>query len=238
MSVWGKIGGGSIGLAVGGPIGALIGAFAGHYLVDREGSLFGPAPRDVVLTTGLIALAAKMAKADGVVLRSEFDAFEAIVIVPPTERDKVRALFRLAQGTTAGYEAYAAQLASTFADEPALLADILEGLFLIAKADGIVHEAELAYLHRVAVAFGLSEESFETVVERHLRRGRDPYRAIGADRSWGDEALKSHYRGLVRQNHPDRQIARGLPPEAVKIATNRLAGINAAWDRIALERGL
>ena len=238
MSVWGKFGGGGIGLAVGGAIGAMIGAFAGHYLVDREGALFGPPPRDVVLTTGLIALSAKMARADGVVLRSEVDAFARIVLVPEDERGRVEALFRLAQSTTAGFEAYAAQLASAFADEPSLLEDVVEGLFLIAKADGAIHEAEVGYLAAVSAAFGQSESWFEATLERHVHRQGDPYLAIGADRRWSDTQLKSHFRQLVREHHPDRGIARGLPREAIRIATDRLASINAAWDRIAVERGI
>ncbi len=223
---------------MGGPLGALIGAFAGHYLVDRTGAPFGPAPRDVVLTTGLIALLAKMARADGVVLRSEIDAFEAVVVVPERERANVARLFRLAQGSAAGYQAYAAQLASAFAEEPLLLDDIVEGLFLVAKADGAVHEAEAAYLRDVALAFGRSEAWFEATLERHVQREDDPYLAIGADRAWDNAALKAHHRRLILQHHPDREIARGLPPEAVRIATDRLASINAAWDRIAAERGM
>lgn len=238
MSVWGKLGGGGVGLAIGGPIGALAGAFAGHYLVDRPGSVFGAPPRDVVLTTGLVALAAKMARADGVVLREEFRAFETIVLVPPAERANVARLFRLAQGTTLGFEAYASQLASTFADEPALLDDVVEGLFLIAKADGAVHEAEVGYVRRVAELFGRSPAWFDAVLERHVRLRDDPYLALGAERGWSDAELKAHHRRLVRELHPDREIARGLPPDAVRIATGRLATINAAWDRIAAERRL
>ncbi len=238
MSVWGKFGGGGVGLAIGGPIGGLVGALAGHYLVDRDGAPFGAPPRDVVLTTGLIALAAKMARADGVVLRSEVDAFEAIVIVPGADHPKVMRLFQLAGATSAGFEAYAGQLATAFADEPALLDDIVEGLLLIAKADGAVHEAELAYLHRVSSVFGRPESAFDQMIERHLHLRGDPYLEIGADRDWTDDVLKAHHRRLVREHHPDREIARGLPPEAVRIATNRLAAINAAWDRIALARGI
>lgn len=238
MSVWGKIGGGGLGLAVGGPIGALIGALAGHFLIDREGAPFGTPPRDVVLATGLVALSAKMARADGVVLAVEVAAFEKVVIVAPEDRDKVRRLFELAQATTAGFEAYAGQLASTFADEPALLDDVIDGLFLIAKADAAVHEAEVGFLRRVAAIFGRSDAWFESVLERHVRLRDDPYLALGADREMSDQDIKAHYRRLVRELHPDREIARGLPPEAIRIATDRLATINASWDRIAAERGL
>lgn len=238
MSVIGTFGGGGIGLAIGGPIGALIGALTGHYLVDREGAPFGTPSPDVILGTGLVALAAKMARADGVVLRSEIAAFETVVIVAPADRPRVERLFRLAQATTAGFQAYAAQLAATFRDQPELLDAVVEGLLMVAKADGAVHEAELAYLREVARIFGRSPAWFETLIERHVVQPGDPYRQIGADRDWGADALRAHHRKLVRELHPDREIARGLPEAAIRIATERFARINAAWDRIVQERGL
>lgn len=237
-SIWGKIGGAGLGLALGGPLGALLGAFAGHMLVDREGAFFGPASRDVVFTTGLIALSAKMAKADGVVLRSEVDAFERIVEVPAEEHPNVVRLFDLAKSTILGFEAYARQVAEVLDDEPMLREDVVEGLFGIATADGAVHEAEFAYIRSVAEILGIQGPAFDGIAARHVLRPDDPYLALGADPSLSDAALKRHYRALVADVHPDREIARGLPPEAIRIATQRLAAINAAWDRIALERGL
>jgi DnaJ like chaperone protein len=207
-------------------------------LVDREGSLFGQPPRDLVFTTGLVALAAKMAKSDGVVVNREVEAFERIVDVPPTERANVRRLFDLAKGTTEGFEAYARQIGDAFKEEPKLLEDVLDGLFHIAKADGAVHEAEFAYLHSVSEAFGFDDHRFDCIAARHVRRADDPYLVLDADRSMTNEELKRHYRRVVADNHPDREIARGLPPEAVKIATERLAAINAAWERVAAERGI
>ncbi|MGL4974880.1 MAG: TerB family tellurite resistance protein [Bosea sp. (in: a-proteobacteria)] len=235
---WGAIGGGGLGFALGGPIGALVGALAGHFLMDREGSLFGPTPKAMVFTTGLVALSAKMARSDGVVTRDEVEAFRRIIKVAPEELPQVEKLFDLAKQTTDGFEAYARQLSELFADEPALLEDVLDGLFLIAAADGAVHEAEHAYLMDVAQIFGLTSERFATIEARHMRRPDDPYLVLGADRAMSDMALKQHVRMLVSEHHPDRQIARGLPAEAVAIATARLAAINAAWDQIATERGL
>lgn len=237
-SIWGALGGGGIGFALGGPLGALIGALAGHMLVDREGAPFGPPPRQVVFTTGLVALAAKMARADGVVTRDEVAAFRRIVEVPAGEEAKVERLFDLAKQTSAGFEAYAAQLAQHFHDEPTLLEDVLDGLFLIAAADGAIHEAEHLYLAHVATIFGIDEAGFARIEARHLRRRDDPYLVLGASREMSDEDLKRRHRALVLENHPDREIARGLPAEAVTIATRRLAAINAAWDAISRERGL
>ncbi len=237
-SFWGMLGGGGLGLALGGPLGALLGALAGHVLVDREGALFGQPPRELIFTTGLVALAAKMARSDGVVTRDEIEAFRAIVVIPPEQKQRIEALFDLARQTSAGFEAYAEQIAASFRDEPALLEDVLDGLFLIAAADGAVHEAEHAYLRSVAAIFGIGEAGFARIEQRHMRRPDDPYLVLGASREMSDDELRRHYRRLVADNHPDREIARGLPEEAVAIATRRLAAINAAWDLIERERGL
>ena len=234
--IWGKIGGAGLGLAIGGPLGALAGGVAGHFLVDREGALFGPTPRDVVFTTGLVALAAKMAKSDGVVTPSEVEAFGKVVQVGAAERAGVQRLFDLAKATTAGYEAYARQLANAFHDEPALLEDVLDGLFHIATADGAIHQAEEAYLRAVSAILGFEDAAFRRIAARHVRLADDPYLVLGLDHGADADAVKARHRALVAENHPDRAIARGLPPEAVAIATRRLAAINAAHDRIAAER--
>jgi DnaJ like chaperone protein len=236
--IWGKLGGAGFGLAVGGPLGALIGGVAGHFLVDRVGAPFGPMPRDVLFTTGLVALAAKMAKSDGVVLPSEVEAFGRVVHVEPAAQAGVTRLFDLAKRTTDGFEAYAHQLAATFGDEPALLEDVLDGLFQIAGADGAIHEAEERYLRAVSGIFGFDEAAFRRIAARHVRLKDDPYEVLGIDRGADDATLKAHHRRLVFEHHPDRALARGVPPEAVAIASNRLAAINAAYDLVAAERGL
>ena len=235
VSVWGKLGGAGLGYAVGGPLGALLGAFAGHVLVDREGAWFGPAPQDVIFTTGLVALSAKMAKADGVVLRTEVDAFERIVEVPPERARNVVRLFDLAKATTDGFEAYAGQIGDAFADEPALLEDVARRPVRHRQvADGAVHEAEFAYVQPRRRDLRRSR----TGLRPHRRpprqaSGRSLSRCSAPTGACSDVALRRHYCGSSQENHPDREIARGLPPEAVKIATERLAAINAAWDRIA-----
>ncbi|MFO1148164.1 MAG: TerB family tellurite resistance protein [Alsobacter sp.] len=235
-SIWGKLGGAGIGFAVGGPIGALIGALAGHYVMDQEGGLFTP-DKQTVFTTGLVALSAKMAKADGVVTRDETRAFFEVVQVQEADRSRILKLFELANQTTAGYQAYARQIAELFADDAQLREDVVDGLFHIAKADGAVHEAELAYLHDIALILGFGEPDWLRLKARHVREPDDPYVVLGAQRDWDEAALRRLYRRLVQEYHPDRQIARGLPEEAVAIATSKLAAINEAWERIRRERG-
>jgi DnaJ like chaperone protein len=234
-AMWGKLGGAGIGLAVGGPIGALIGGIAGHLLLDRDGGLFGAPDRSIVFTTGIVALSAKMARSDGVVTRDEVAAFRSLLDVPSADIPRLEALFDLAKSTTAGFEAYARQLADLFSDEPALLQDVLDGLFHVAAADGVLHEAEHDYLLTVSGIFGFDDKLFSQIEARHVRRADDPYRVLGVSRQMSFAEIKATWRRLVSEHHPDKALGRGLPPEAIAIATERLVAINAAWARISAE---
>ncbi len=244
MSIWGKILGGAAGLAIGGPIGALIGVGAGHVADRTIQTLSGRAPggraaREIAFTTAVIVLGAKMAKADGVVTRDEIDAFREVFQVPPGEVKQVARLFDLAKRDSAGYEPYARQLADMFRDEPAMLEALLDCLFHIAKADGQYHPGEKAWLEGVAALFGFSKAAFRRIEARHtVQPEDDPYRILGIEPDIGDDEARAAWRALIREHHPDRLIAEGLPQEFVDDANRRLARINAAWDTIARERGL
>jgi DnaJ like chaperone protein len=192
--------------------------------------------RRVAFSIAMIALSAKMAKADGVVNEKEVEAFQDIFAIPPEEASHVARLYNLAKQDVAGYESYARQLARLCSeDQPNchLLEDILDGLFHIAKADGYVHEKELEFLTNVATIFGFSEAEFDRITVRHVVRGEnDPYVVLGLDRNASFDEAKAHYRSLVKEHHPDRLVAQGLPREFVSIANHRLADINAAWADI------
>ncbi len=240
MSIYGKLAGAAAGLYLGGPLGALLGSIAGHYFIDKE-LPYDPdkKPEDqVAFSIGIIALSAKMAKADGVVTRDEVEAFKQIFQVPPDDAKNVGRLFNLAKQSVAGFEAYAGQLAGLFNGRMDVLEDVVDGLFHIAKADGVLHPAELSYLENVATVFGFSARDFGRIKARHMEADkRDPYVALGVAREDSLATIKTKYRKLVAENHPDKLIARGVPEEAVVIANGKLAAINAAYDEIARERG-
>lgn len=233
MSIWGKVSGAAAGLITGGPIGALVGALAGHFLIDRDSG-----DSSIVFTIALIALSAKMAKADGVVTADEVRAFERLFRVAPEEHANVRRVFEMAQRDTAGFEVYARQIARLFADNPAILEDILDGLFEIAKADGVLHPGEAQFLERVAEIFGFAPNEFRRVRASHFEPdAADPYVVLGVDYDAGEDEIKRTYRRLVRENHPDSLIARGVPEEFIRLANDKLAAINNAYDRVRRERG-
>lgn len=196
-----------------------------------------PESRAVAFTIAMIALSAKMAKADGVVSRSEIDAFCSIFEIPPGEEKNVARVYNLAKRDIAGFETYASDVRRLLGDDPEMLEVVLDGLFDIAKADGAVHERELAYLTRVAELFGFKADAFAHIRARHvLEDGVDPYLVLNAERDWDYKRLRAQYRRLVTENHPDRLIARGVPEEFIRIANDRLAAINAAWETIERTR--
>ncbi|HTQ14154.1 MAG TPA: DnaJ family molecular chaperone [Rhizomicrobium sp.] len=234
MSIWGKLGGAAAGFLAGGPVGAAIGAVAGH-VYDRLRDTAQADP-GVAFTIAIIALGAKMAKADGVVTADEEAAFARVFRVPREEEANVRRIFNLARADTAGYEIYAGQIARQFRGNPAVLEDILDGLFEIAKADGVFHPGEQAFLARVAEIFGFAPNVYRRIRASHFADASDPYAILGVSYEAGEEEVRATWRLLVKQNHPDRLIGRGVPPEFVKLANDKLAAINAAYEKIRQER--
>ena len=197
------------------------------------------ATKSVAFTIATIALGAKMAKADGVVTRDEVDAFKRVFRVPPKDVKDVSRVFDQARKDSRGFEPYARQIAGMFADNPAVLEELLYCLTLIARADGVMHPEEVKYLRSVADIFGLDDHAFERITEVSGDLDTsDPYKILGVSRDMTNDEIKSAYRSLVRENHPDKLIADGLPEELIDMATEKLAAINDAFDKVSAERGI
>ncbi len=246
MSIWGKILGSAAGFAIGGPLGALVGAVAGH-AVDHfgrcgpdDGSEGSDGTKSIAFTIGVIVLSAKLAKVDGIVQRVEVEAFKRAFEVPPDELTNVGRVFNLARRDSQGFEVYARQIAGLFEERDPVLEELLESLLRIAEADGEVHEAELGYLREVGAIFGFAEADMQRILADHCalcgRPDTDPYAVLGVARDSDDAAVKTAYRRLVQEHHPDRLIAQGLPQEFLDHATDKMAAINAAYARIQKER--
>ena len=232
----------SLGLGAGGFVRSGLDALLS--LVGLDGSVPKTlAHQRAAFTIAFVALAAKMAKADGRVSPVEAETFQLLFEVTAGEAANVRRVFDLAAQDSAGYESYARQIAKTLATEPRLLRDVFDGLFHIAAADGIIHPREDEFLHTVAAIFSISAAEFRAIRAAFVRdttRGAadSPYEILGAGPSITDAALKARYLELVRDHHPDSLAARGVPAEFHAAAGRKLAVINAAYDEILKMRGL
>ena len=232
MSIWTRIADALAALAKGEPLSVVFDRLRG-----------APAPeRSVGFTIAVLALGAKMAKADGSVSRDEVTAFRRIFSFPAGEEEHAARVYNLARQDVAGFDAYARKIARLFnpdghricADDHHVLVDILEALFQIAVADGSYHPGEDAFLAHVADEFGLDDACFRTVRSRLVEGApRDPYDVLGLPRHAGKDQARKAWRELVRDTHPDVMQSRGVPPEAIKLAERRLQLINEAWREIS-----
>ena len=261
MSYWGKLLGGVAGFALGGPVGALLGAALGHGAdagglpkIDLNNLLgtnpLGPArlaaslgQRDQLFAIGVVVLSAKLAKADGPVNRAEIDAFKRQFRIPPELVRDIGRLFDQARESSEGFEAYATELGRGFAESKGLLEDVLAALFAIARADKPLTVSEHDMLRRVHHAFGLDNLAWDqargAAAHRHTAaQADDAYAVLGETRASSNEALRASWLRLMRENHPDSMAARGVPADFIARASEKVAVINAAWDRIKRERGI
>lgn len=225
MSIWTRISDALAALAKGESLSAVF---------DR---LRTPPERSVAFTIAVIALGAKMAKADGQVTRHEVAAFREVFRIAPEDEPQAARVFNLARQDVAGFEDYARKIRAMFDHSSpgpgSPLCDLMEGLFHIAMADGVYHPGEDAFLLRVAEIFGLSDDQFRALRARFVPDARpDPWSVLGLPEGAGTAEARAAWRRLVKENHPDALAARGLPPEAIRMAERRLHDINTAWDDI------
>ena len=214
-------------------------------IADRLAAIVGakrPATqpeRSVAFTIAVIALGAKLAKADGAVARSEVAAFRRVFIIPRAEEKNAARVFDLARQDVAGFDAWARRIAGMFPPGDPVLADVIEGLFIIAVADSDLHEAEIIFIDEVARIFGVSAAQVAAIRARHDRNSGCPScEVLGISPDTPLPEARKRWRDLIRENHPDRAIARGLPPEAIRLAETRTRALNEAWDNFRSQHRL
>ena len=258
MGYWGKIIGGAAGFALGGPPGLLVGAALGHAADSGAMKMprlpFGPDPafsparvaamfgrRDQLFAINVVVLAAKLARCDGPVKRAEIDAFKTQFRIPPESARDVGRLFDQARDKPDQYFIHAEQLGAAFADNTAMLESALHGFFAIARADGPLNRKEQSVLLGIHRAFGLDQVAWDRAsgaMPQANPGDADPYTVLGVSPNADDKQLRDTWRQLMRENHPDALAAKGLSGSFVAGASDKVARINAAWDRIKRERGL
>ena len=234
MNIWGKVIGGAAGFAIGGPIGALLGAVAGH-AIDKKiiPTYFSNDEnyKSIVFTAGVIALSAKMAKADGKVTKEEILTFRKLVQIPKDDINQVSKLWELAKETTDGYELYAKQIYSLFRNQPEILERILDILFEIAKSDGNIDSTELNYLKNVSNIFNFDEIIFKKLLALHNPENNS-FEILGVKISDSLEDIQKKWKEMVKNNHPDKLVGQGMPIEFIESANQKLAIINSAYEEI------
>jgi DnaJ like chaperone protein len=259
--IHGKIAGAFLGFMFGGPVGAALGVLVGHahdvrseadslsFLQRFRGQQRGFAGKtpQAAFTMGVIVLGAKMAKADGRVTTAEIDAFKRVFNIQESQVAGIGVLFDQARKSAGGFEPYAFQVAQVHRNSPAVLEEVLSGLFIIAASDsnGVISQPELEFLERVAVIFDFTTIDFGRIAARAGVRfpgGQKPrdesYAILGLPEDATPEVIKTTYRALIRKHHPDKLVSQGMPPEFIATATEKMKRINGAYDTICRAKGI
>ena len=238
MSIWGKIIGGTTGFALGGPLGAIIGLMIGGSF-DRSARKFSSSnqisqqQKQNVFALCIIVLSAKIAKADGQVTKEEIYTFKEKFNIQAEEMSEVSKIFNEAKKSSFGFKNIADQVGNLFSDNKVLLEQLLNNLFYIAEADGLISSNEVEVLRSISQSFHFNETDFQRIFHSRLNnKESDPYKILGVTREDSDNNIRKKWIELSKEHHPDYLIAKGMPKEFIKEANKELSSINLAYDKI------
>ena len=243
MSIWGKLIGGAAGMALGGPIGAILGIAAGHgvdkvrkFDADESNKNFSNDQKEQIFATSVIAISAKLAKADGKISKSEILAFKKIFEFPAEDEKDISNIFNSAKENIDDYKDIAEQVYKVFKSDRGLLFELLNSLFSIAYADGELHPKEKVMLSEIAKVFQISVNEFESlnnIFEAKISKDdtsiNRSYKILGLSENASLEQVSNQYRKLIKEYHPDKLQGMGLPKEFIELANQKLSAINKAY---------
>ena len=263
MSWWGKLVGGAFGFMIGGPIGALLGAVLGHNFDRGVAMQGGPAAGDqervqTVFFTTVFSVMGHLAKADGRVSREEIAMAEQVMSqmqLAPDQRKVAISLFNQGKREDFPLDEVLYQFRQECNRRANLIQMFLEILIATALADGRIDDAERGVMLSICQFLGIPRPYFEQLLsmvaaQQHFSgsgaSGRavpptaasldEAYKVLGVPASASDDEVKKAYRRQMNQHHPDKLVAKGLPEEMIKIATEKTQEIKAAHDLIKSSR--
>jgi DnaJ like chaperone protein len=264
VSWWGKALGGAFGFLLGGPLGALLGAALGHKLDQTTsaglgaGFDLGDQQRvQAVFFMATFSIMGHVAKADGRVSQDEIEMAHAVMArmgLTPQLRQAAMRLFNQGKQADFPIDEVLTQFKHECRHRRTLLQLFMEFLVMAAYADGTMHAAERRILLHVSQQLGFTAVEFEHF-EAAVRAGKrfeegyrprtqkaqaslaDAYAALNVTPEASDEEVKKAYRRLLSQHHPDKLVAKGLPEEMMKLASQRTHQIRSAYERIREHRG-
>ena len=279
MGWFGKLAFGSLGMFIGGPLGAIAGAALGHHLVDKKGDFTNrrvhtrkkktrdrleiPARKragvdgksqnrrpnrskgnpefqtQAAYFISLFSILGKLSKIDGVVARDEIVVVQDFINnLPMADREKQFAKQVFSEAKHSGYsiEDFAIQLYQSPKHQPAVLLSFFNFLFQVAAADGTFHPAEEAALKRIKDIFQISDQEFDNIKAVFFNQLDKYYKMLDCTPESSYQEIKSSYKKLVKDFHPDRIVSKGLPEEFIDFATKRFREIQEAYEKIRQER--
>ena len=267
MSWWGKVLGGTFGFLLGGPLGAMIGAALGHNFdkgfAGLNDDVIEPGDQQRVqmaFFTATFSVMGHVAKADGRVTQDEIALAQTVMGQMNLSADMRKAAINLFdQGKQADFplEEVIEQFRRECTRRQNLMRMFVEIQVQAAYADGSLHSSEDALLLRICGLLGFHERVYRQI-EALIRAGTgaggqqyqgrraaaapgmslsDAYELLGVSEQASEAEVKKAYRRLMSQHHPDKLVAKGLPEEMIKLATEKTQKIREAYELIKSQKG-
>jgi DnaJ like chaperone protein len=251
---FGKAIGAALGMAFLGPWGSVVGALLGHQFDQGLGNPLagaGEAARNLFFVSTFEVMG-HVAKVDGRVSEAEVEMARRIMHSMQLGPDQVRiAIERFTAGKRADYPLRRRldELSGQIGTRREVARAFVEIQMQAAVGAGEIAQGKRDLLWQVARALGVDRVELAKI-EAMLRAGRSgsrvperlldlkaAYRTLGVEASATDKEIKTAYRRLMNQHHPDKLVAKGLPESMTAVAEERTQQIRAAYDRIKAERG-
>ncbi len=256
MSWFGKMVGGTIGFALGGPIGAIAGAAFGHTFVDKKEQAYlasrpgsGMGTRDtlssneqaqLIFFTAAFSMLAKICKVDGKVSDQEINAVNKFMKqdlqLDLNSQQTAQNIFRQAVNSSESFDAFAMQFYSVFRTQPNIMELMIDILLRVSSADGSISNEEEHMLLSAIRIFNYSNADYERLKSRYVKTSNKYYAILKCDENSTNDEIKKQYRKLVSEYHPDKIESKGLPEEFIKFANTKFKEIQEAYDNIKKER--
>ncbi len=268
MNYWGKVAGGLIGWVAGGPVGAALGMFLGHqfdrgFQIQMGEQAYRAEYGDprLIQTTffhATFSIMGHIAKADGRVSEDEIRAARAVMYhmhLTPEQVKSAIALFTEGKRSDFALDQTLLQFRRDVHQRHDLFRAFVEIQMQAALASGKLHRVERDVLWRICRNLGISRVELAQIealvrAQRGFGRGRgaakrshqgslgDAYKVLGVERNATDKEVKTAYRRLINQHHPDKLVAKGLPESMLSTAKEKTREINSAYDTVKESRGM
>jgi len=258
MSWWTTVLGGAVGFMIGGPLGAMLGvAFAGNFSkgksnFGRSSQVFHPGDQQRVQAaffSSVFSVMGYIAKVDGKVSKSEILLAQQVMQHMQLSKDMqkvAKELFNQGKGNDFNLDEVLEQFRTECHRRTHLLRMFFEIQIQATYADGVFDSKEDDALKYIAQKLHFPIHELERLIQQFSATNNntnqltvgDAYVILGVDKSLTDKELKTAYRRLLAQHHPDKLVAKGLPEEMIKIANDKTQEIISAYEFIKKHRGV